>query len=412
MAIPTAAPYIQAYEQLGFGMFVHMGLYSILGRDAWYWSLEHVPDDEYRALINEYSVDNMENLVIAAKNTGCKYITLTTKHHEGFCLFDAKETTSFNALNTPCKRDLIKEFVDACNKHGIVPFFYFALYEFKNPDFKGDFNKYLAYLRRQVEILCTQYGKIGGLWFDGTWSKEPGTDWQEDELYSMIRKYQPEAMIMNNTGLGNQGALGHPEIDAILFERMQAKPLNREGHKKYVAIEMGDTIYCHWGMADDLDFKSPRYMIESLCNCRKVGANYLMNVGPDAHGNITPEGYFFLNCMKRWMDHYGEAVYNGRPYWARDGVRNFILKSVDGKSVYFYVYGLNNRGSKHVVSQLGGDGDVTFDGVDVKVKDIHWMDNDEALAYHQEGTDLTVNFTSFPYGTHYIVRVAKGTIEE
>jgi alpha-L-fucosidase len=91
-------------------------------------------------------------------------------------------------------------------------------------------------------------------------------------------------------------------------------------------------------------------MIESLCNCRRVGANYLMNVGPDEKGNVPLEGEFFLSCMRRWMEKYGEAVYDGRPYWRRDTTRNFILRSVDGKSVYFFVYGLNNRGSKHVVS--------------------------------------------------------------
>jgi alpha-L-fucosidase len=303
----------------------------------------------------------------------------------------------------------VKEFVDACRKHDIVPFFYYATYEFRNPDFRGDFDKYLAYLRSQVEILCTQYGKIGGLWFDGNWSRKD-VDWQEDALYGLIRKHQPEAMIINNTGLDARGATGHPEIDAVTYERGQAAPMNREGWPKYVTGEMCDTVCSHWGIADDLDYKSPRYLIESLCNCRRVGANYLMNIGPDARGNLPMDGEFFVRCMGRWMEHYGEAVYNGRPYWTREGQRNFVLRSVDGESVYFFVYGLNNRGSKHVVSQLGGAGDVVFDGFGETVEDIRWMDNDETLAYTQEGDKLTVNFTAFPYGTHYCVRVAKGRI--
>lgn len=411
MAIPVATSYIKAFEQLGFGMFVHMGLYSMLNSGEWYWEVDGYPDDDYRRLMDTYTVDNMENLVVAAKNAGCKYITLTSKHHEGFCLFDAKETSTFDAMHSPCKRDLIREFVDACNKHGIVPFFYYATYEFRHPDYNDNFNRYLAYVRSQVEILCTQYGKIGGLWFDGNWNKK-GADWQEDALYSLIRKYQPEAMIINNTGLDAQGAVGNPEIDSVTYERGQALPINREGREKYVAGEVCDSITNHWGIADDLDIKSPRNLIESLCNCRKVGANYLLNVGPDEHGNVPPEGEFILNCIGRWMSKYGEAIYNGRPYWAREGVQNFILRSEDGKTAYFFVFGLSNLGSKHVVSQIGGEGDTTFDGVDLTITDIRWMDNDELLASSKENGNLTVNFTPFPYGTHYCVRVAKGVIKD
>lgn len=155
-------------------------------------------------------------------------------------------------------RDLIREFVDACNKYDLKPFFYHTTLDWYNPDFKDNFEAYLEYLRKSVEILCKNYGKIGGLWFDGNWSKSDA-DWREDELYSTIRRYQPEAMIINNTGLSERGATGHPEIDSVTFERGTPTPMNREGMDKYLTAEMCQTLNSHWGIGfEDLNYKSPR----------------------------------------------------------------------------------------------------------------------------------------------------------
>lgn len=169
MSIPTPKQYISDFEQLGFGMFVHWGLYSQLGKGEWIWNIGKMDGEEYCKLKDSFTAEDFDadELVLTAKKAGCKYITLTTRHHEGFSLYDTCGLNEFDAPHSPAGRDLIREFVDACNRHDIVPFFYHTTLDWHHPDFKGDFDRYLEYLRQSVEILCKNYGKIGGLWFDG-----------------------------------------------------------------------------------------------------------------------------------------------------------------------------------------------------------------------------------------------------
>ena len=241
---------IADFEKLGFGMFVHWGLYSQLGEGEWVYDFhkDNYPMSEYCKLQDTFTAEDFdaEEMVLAAKRAGCKYITLTTRHHEGFSLYDTCGLNTYDAPHSPAGRDLIKEFVDACNKHGIIPFFYHTTLDWYNEDFNNDFDTYLEYLRKSVEILCTNYGKIGGLWFDGNWSKLDA-DWKEGELYATIRKHQPEAMIINNTGLDARGEAGHPEIDSVTFEQGRPTPMDRTNMSKYVAAEMCYTLNVLWG---------------------------------------------------------------------------------------------------------------------------------------------------------------------
>lgn len=183
MAIPKAEKYVADFEKLGFGMFVHWGLYSQLGQGEWTFLSHNHKMEDYKKLKDTFTAEDFdaEKLVLTAKNAGCKYINLTTRHHEGFSLYDTCGLNDFDSVHSPAKRDLIKEYVDACNKHGIVPFFYHTTLDWYNEDYQNNFDKYLEYLRKSVEILCKNYGKIGGFWFDGNWNK-PDSDWKEDEL--------------------------------------------------------------------------------------------------------------------------------------------------------------------------------------------------------------------------------------
>ena len=187
----------------------------------------------YQKLKDSFTAEGFdaERIALCAKNAGCKYIVLTTRHHEGFSLYDTCGLSDFDAPHSPAGRDLVREFTDACRRHGLVPFFYHTTLDWYNKDFENDFGSYLEYLRKSVEILCTNYGKIGGLWFDGNWSK-PDADWKESELYATIRKHQPEAIIVNNTGLHARGARGEQEIDVVTFEQGRPAPMNREGMSK------------------------------------------------------------------------------------------------------------------------------------------------------------------------------------
>ena len=160
---------------------------------------ENISYEEYRKLMDKFVVDDLRPMVAEIKKSGAKYITLTTRHHDGFSLYDTCGLNDFDAPHSAAGRDLVKEFVDACREYDIVPFLYHTTIEWYHPDFRNDFDKYLKYTRDSVEILCKNYGKIGGLWFDGNWEKK-GADWKEDELYGMIRKYQPEAIIAEIRG--------------------------------------------------------------------------------------------------------------------------------------------------------------------------------------------------------------------
>ncbi|MBQ3124281.1 MAG: alpha-L-fucosidase [Clostridia bacterium] len=413
MSIPVAKQYILDFEQMGLGMFIHWGLYSQLGRGEWVLFNEKLDINEYKKLADTFTAEDFdaEEIARTAKAAGCKYITLTTRHHEGFSLYDTCGLNEFDAPHTPAGRDLIREFVDACNKYGLMPMFYHTTLDWYNKDFDENFDEYLEYLRKSVETLCKNYGKIGGLWFDGNWSK-PDSDWKVDELYATIRKYQPEAMIINNTGLEHRGDVGNLEVDSVTFEQGKPTPMNREGMPKYLAAEMCHTLNDHWGIGyDDLCYKSPTELIQSLCDCRKVGANYLLNIGPEAQGKVNNYQKELLGLLGRWMELFGEAIYNGRPCGVGGIGNNFGLKSTDGKSLYLFVYDLAIKGDDNVTVDGKYSGAYAFGGVKDEIISVKWMDNDEELSFVQGDDMLAVNFTGQPYGKSYPVRVAKAVIK-
>ncbi len=414
MAIPKPEKRIAEFEKLGLGMFVHWGLYSQAGQGEWFfWHGQGRDMKSYEKLMDTFTAKDFDarELVNLAKAAGCKYITLTTRHHEGFSLYDTKGLCDFDAPHSPAGRDLIREFVDACNESGIIPFFYHTTLDWYQPSFNDDFDGYLEYLRKSVEVLCTNYGKIGGLWFDGNWSKKD-VDWKESELYATIRRHQPDAIIVNNTGLAARGAVGNPEIDSVTFEQGRPTPMDREGMPKYVAAEMCGTLNDHWGIGkDDFNYKSPKEIIENLCACRKVGANYLLNIGPTAQGGIDEMQGALMNTVGKWMELYGEAIYQGKPHPATSVVeKNFVLKG-DG-ALYFFIHDLGKRGSANVV--VGGrySGNMAFNRVEEKIEKIEWMDDGESLEFMQNGSTLTFCATGFPYGKSTCVRVAKATVKE
>ncbi len=410
--IPTPLARVRAFEELGFGMFVHWGLYSQLGAGEWVMNRRKMSVAEYRPLFENFTACdfNADELVLTAKNAGAKYIVLTSRHHDGFSLYDTCGLSDYDAPHSPAGRDLIREYVDACNRHGIIPFFYHTTLDWYKPEFESDFDKYLDYLHSSVELLCKNYGKIGGLWFDGNWSK-PGADWKEDRLYATIRKHQPEAIIVNNTGLGSRGKVGNIEIDSVTFEQGRPTPMNREGMEKYIAAEMCETINDHWGVAScDLNNKSTAQLIETLCACRKVGANYLLNIGPTAQGGIDELQKCTLAYIGRWVKTFESAIRAPKPCEIAGSGKDFALRS--GNKVYFFIHDLGIGGSANVTLSSGKSTVRSFVGVKEKVKGIRWIDNGEELAFSQIADKgiLTFNATNYPYGVNFVVRVAEAEI--
>ena len=306
--------YIQRFEKLGFGLFVHFGIYSILAKGEWCESAYNIDKNEYHKLANKFKVSKSwaTNLVKTAKKAGARYITLTTRHHDGFSLYDVCGLSNFDAPHSNAKRDLVKEFVEACRKEDIVPMFYHTLIDWDNDDYKNNFSKYIDYLYKSVEILCTKYGQIGGFWFDGYWDK-PDADWKFDRLYKMIRKYQPEAMIINNTGLSALGEVSHYDIDSVTFER--GKPFvvsSKDGKER--AGEVCDSLTDHWGYAkNDIVFKSVPYLIEELAECRYNKCNLLLNVGPLPNGELRPLEKYTLLELGKWIKLHQHIMFDCKP---------------------------------------------------------------------------------------------------
>lgn len=389
---------IKDFEKLGFGLFVHFGLYSVVGRGEWIADIEKIPFDEYRKLTKKFDTSKnwAKELVKTAVSTGCKYITLTTRHHDGFSLFDTCGLNDFDAPHSACGRDLIAEFVSECNLAGIVPFFYHTLLDWYHPSYNTDFPAYVDYLIDSVEILCKNYGKIGGIWFDGMWNK-PSENWQEDRLYQMIHKHQPQAMIINNTGLSEIGKVGHPEIDSVTFER--GKPTFVDNSDRARAGEMCQVLNDHWGYAEeDCNYKSVKELVENLVDCRRHNCNFLLNTGLRGDGTVNDTDRVLLGEVGKWVKANKECVFDVKASEIQ-AHNAYVLK---GEHCYYAVV-------KDVAMQT--DPNVGLAGVikeitlktDKKIKNAVWLDT---------GTAITVDSNRFKaepfsYGVSRSVRVAR-----
>lgn len=406
--------YIKTFEKLGFGMFVHFGIYSTFGKGEWYKENCSVADGDYYPAYKNFdpAKDWAKELVATAKKAGCKYITLTTRHHDGFSLFDTCGLNEFDAPHAKCGRDLVREFVDECNAAGIIPFFYHTLLDWHEESYKTDFKKYLQYLRDSVEILCKNYGKIGGLWFDGMWNK-PDADWEEDALYGTIRKYQPDAMIINNTGLNARGALGHIELDSVTFERGRPGAINMEGSPKYIASEMCQTLNEHWGYTKlDFCYQSLKSLIEDLCVCRRFGSNLLLNVGPMGNGYLRPLDKAMLEEMGNWVEINKEALYLPRPSGIEvtSKPEDFILQHEGAYYLFCHNLPMSANPDVALFHEANFIDEFKFDK---KIKSITALD-DPTVSYEvtQSGGVTKIKCTPYTYGTHLAVRVAKIEVEE
>lgn len=394
--------YIKNFEKLGYGMFVHFGLFSVLGKGEWSRYVCPIDKAEYDNLINEFnpSPDWATNLVSVAKKGGCKYINITTRHHEGFSLFDTKGLSTFDVMHSPAGRDLMREFVDACRAGGIVPFFYHTLLDWHNPDYNTDFPKYIDYLIKSVEILCTEYGEIGGFWFDGWWNK-PDADWQFDRLYATIRKYQPNTMIINNTGMYRRGKVGHIEVDSVTFER--GNPTLVERPEKPIAREMCQVLNDHWGYAKfDFNYKQLKEFIYNLIDCRYYNSNYLLNVGLRGDGSVREIDRDIFEIMGEWIKQNKDFIYKVK---ASDIKADGAIVLTDGEYHYAVIKDVPMVAEPDV--QLT-EGEKKYFTIDAKVKDICWLDDDSPVTL----TDKGYYVDTFEYGRSLCVRIAKFSVEK
>lgn len=392
--------YVKDFEKLGFGMFVHFGLYSMIGRGEWIRnSLSNEEKQKYDGLISKFKVRQgwARELARIARDAGCRYITLTTRHHDGFSLYDTKGLNDYDALHSPTGRDLVAEFVEACREFGLVPFFYHTLLDWHVSSYNEDFPAYIDYLAASVELLCRNYGTVGGFWFDGMWNK-PDADWQEDRLYGMIRKYQPTAMIINNTGLSARGRIGHHELDSVTFERGQPTKVATSDRPR--AGEMCEVLNDHWGYAaEDFDYKSIPTLLQSLFNCRANNCNFLLNVGPMPNGRLRPLDKAMMQEIGRWLKPLDGLIYRAR----RSSVTSDdAVTLTDGDYHYAIIPNVPVNGNADVVLVNGAPRTVTL-RADTPIREASWLEDGSPIEVDQN----TFCVKPFPYGISRYFRIAR-----
>jgi len=330
-AAPSAGapetPQQQWFRDAKFGMFIHWGVYSVLGDGEWVMNEKKIPVSEYEKLPARFNPTefNAAQWVALAKAAGVKYITITSKHHDGFAMFATKQSDWNIVDRTPWKKDPIKMLAEECQKQGIKLFFYHSQLDWHNPDYfplgrtghtagrpaGGDWNKYLDYMDAQLTELLTNYGPIGGIWFDGMWDK-PQADWRLAKTYGLIHRLQPAALIGSNHHLKP-----FPGEDFQMFEKdlpgHATQDFNAGQEIGELPRETCDTINNSWGYnKNDHNFKSTTDLIHYLVRAAGYDSNFLLNVGPMPNGKIQPEFVERLKAIGAWLDKNGESIYGTR----------------------------------------------------------------------------------------------------
>ncbi|MBS1575088.1 MAG: alpha-L-fucosidase [Bacteroidetes bacterium] len=315
-----------------FGMFIHWGLYALPARHEWVKNAERITNDQYQKYFDQFNPDLYDPKAWAkqAKAAGMKYAVLTSKHHEGFCLFDSK-FTDYKSTNTQAKRDLVKEFVDAFRAEGLKVGFYYSLIDWHHPDFtidrvhpqridngsdtayarvnKGrDMKKYREYLFNQVRELMTNYGKIDIIWFDFSYPGKNGKgrdDWNSVELLKMVRQLQPQILVDNRLDLEDYD----DGFDFVTPEQYKADEWPTVNGKK-VPWETCQTFSGSWGYyRDENTWKSTAQLLELLIESVSKGGNLLLNVGPTARGVFDYRATQRLEGIGEWMKYNSPSIY-------------------------------------------------------------------------------------------------------
>lgn len=315
------------FQDARFGLFIHWGVYSVLGKGEWVMNNDKMTIEQYRALpprFNPVKFDAAE-WVALAKAAGQKYITITSKHHDGFAMWATKQSKWNIVDGTPYAKDVLKPLADECRRQDVKLFFYHSHLDWTHPDYfprgrtglasgrpqSGDFNRYLDFMDAQLAELLTGYGDIAGIWFDGIWDKKDA-DWRLRRTYDMIHKHQPHALVGNNHHLAPfEGE------DFQMFEKdlpgQNTTGFSGESKVGNLPLETCETINGAWGYNEtDKRFKSTKQLIHYMAKAAGMNANFLLNIGPKPDGTIQPEFVSRLKEMGAWLNRNGDSIYGTR----------------------------------------------------------------------------------------------------
>ncbi|WP_316803538.1 alpha-L-fucosidase [Pedobacter nototheniae] len=352
-----------------FGMFIHWGLYALPARHEWVKNMERMTNEDYEKYFKNFNPDLFQPKLWAkeAKAAGMKYAVMTSKHHEGFTLFDS-QFTDYKATNTPAKRDLVKEYIDAFRAEGLKVGLYYSLIDWHHPDFtiddmhpqralkkddaayyekvnKGkDMAKYRTYLYNQVKEILTKYGKIDILWLDFSYPGKFGKgkdDWGSVELLKMIRKLQPGIIVNNRLDLNDY----EDGVDFETPEQVSTKELEKYKGKVW---ETCQTFSGSWGYYRDEDtWKTNRKLLDLLITSVANGGNILLNVGPTARGEFDDRANLALDSLGKWMSHNSKSIYNcsyaPADFKVIDGTK--LTYNANAKRLYVHLFDYPSNGS-------------------------------------------------------------------
>ena len=320
---------LQWFQDAQFGMFIHWGLYSLIGRGEWVMHNEKIPVPEYEKLVLQFNPVqfNADEWVQLAADAGQKYIVITSRHHDGFSMYDTA-LSDYKITNTPFQRDPLAELAEACAKNGGVKLgFYVSLLDWHHPAYRFReesglaWDDYIGFLHGQVRELCSDYGEICAFWFDGDWPRHAiseenayfaaGGSFEYEKLYGIIRNLQPDAVIHNNR---HDQPLPGEDVQGFEQDLPGDNTAGFNTTEIYdMPIEVCMTINDNWGIRfDDHNHKSTQRLINNLVRSASLGGNYLLNVGPTAQGTILLEHARRLRQIGAWLKTHGESVYETR----------------------------------------------------------------------------------------------------
>ncbi len=349
------------WREARFGLFIHWGLYAIpAGKwgdkthyGEWIRHEAQIPLPEYEKLLDQFNPVkfNAKEWVKLAKSAGMKYIVITSKHHDGFCLFDSK-VTDWDVMSTPFKRDILKELSDACKEEGIKMCFYYSIMDWHHPDYlprrewekehrpEGDANydRYVEYMKAQLKELVDNYGPLGILWFDGeweeTWNFERGFD-----MYNYVRSLQPDIIVNNRVDKSRSGMAGLSKGQSVGDYGTPEQEVPDKGLPG-VDWETCMTMNRHWGYNEyDKFYKSTKALVQLLVDIVSKGGNFLLNVGPMANGEFPPEAIERLKGIGEWMKINNESIYGtiaspfDKPSWGR-----YTQKKLENGNTILYAH--------------------------------------------------------------------------
>jgi alpha-L-fucosidase len=372
------------FQDAKFGMFIHWGVYSVLGDGEWVFHNRSLMLDEYNRLPAFFDPEKFDPKVwvALAKAAGMKYITITSRHHDGFAMFDSKISDWNIVQRTPYKKDPLKMLAEECHRQGIKLFFYYSQLDWHNPNYyprgatdwkngrpdHGDWNAYLDdYMDGQLRELLTNYGPIGGIWFDGMWDK-PNADWHLAKTYALIHSLQPAALIIPNHHQSPK-----PGEDVQAFERdlpgQNTAGFNTDYVTDKLPLESCDTLNDSWGFnIGDSKYKSPEELERRLVQAAGDNSNLLLNIGPMPNGEIQPEFSTRLKAVGEWLAKYGDSIYGtrGGPIAAGD----WGVTTQKGTKIYVHIL--------HWQAPL-----LALPPIASKIAQASFMGDDSAIEVHQ-----------------------------